>query len=109
MFRDASRGAAFGGDFSHPDSVYANLAMTVDGGATWHLAGPVPLGGAVFGGATVPGTLTWVAVAPTGSAISTDDGMTWARIDSVNYWTVSAAGPDAVWAAGPGRISRLSR
>lgn len=107
-FRDAERGAVFGGDFSKPDSVYANLATTRDGGATWQPAGPVPLGGAVFGGAAIPGTGSWVAVAPTGSAFSTDDGLSWTRIDSVSYWTVSAAGPDAVWAAGPGRISRLS-
>lgn len=108
-FADDARGAVFGGDFTRPDSVHANLAMTRDGGATWASAGPVPLGGAVFAGSAVPGTgaSAWLAVAPTGSALSTDDGATWTRIDDTDWWTLSAAGPDAVWAAGPGRISRL--
>lgn len=110
-FRDAVHGAVFGGDFTQTDSIYANFAVSSDGGLTWASSGPVPLGGAVFGGAAVPGapTPTWVAVAPTGSAWSTDDGVTWSRIDSTDYWTLSFAGPDVGWAAGPGRISRFVR
>ncbi len=110
-FRDAAHGAVFGGDFTQTDSVYANFAVTADGGATWAASGPVPLGGAVFGGAAVPGapTPTWVAVAPTGSAWSVDEGVTWSRIDSESYWTLSFIGADVGWAAGPGRISRFVR
>jgi len=109
MYSD-STGASFGGDFSRTDSVYANVAVTDDAGATWRAAGPVPLGGSVFGAASMGTDLpapVYIAVAPTGSAWSQDGGETWARIDSLSYWTVSFYNPRAGWAAGPGTISRF--
>ena len=104
-----THGAIFGGDFGQPDSVFANVAVTRDGGASWTMAGSSNLGGSVFGGAAIPGAATesYVAVAPTGSDLSVDGGQTWNRIDSVSYWTVAFHSPDAGWAAGPGRISRF--
>lgn len=109
-FLDDLQGAVFGGDFTQVDSVYANVAVTNDGGQSWRRTGPVPLGGAVFGGSAVPGmpNPTWIAVAPTGSAWSEDNGASWQPIDTTDYWTVTILGPDAGWAAGPGRISRLT-
>ncbi len=108
-FRDDLHGAVFGGDYTKRDSIFANMAITRDGGATWAPQGPVPIRGAVFGGAAVPGTSTptWVAVSPVGSAWSADDGVTWTPIDSTNFWTLSFVSADAGWAAGPMRISRL--
>lgn len=110
VMHDDSTGAIFGGDFSRTDSVYSNLAVTEDGGASWQKAGPVPLGGSVFGAASMGTDLpvpVYIAVAPTGSAWSQDGGDTWERIDSVAYWTVSFYNPRAGWAAGPGVISRF--
>jgi len=108
-FLDDDVGAAFGGDFTLPDSILDNVAVTADGGATWTLTGPSNLGGSVFGATYVPWatTPTIVAVAPTGSDYSTDNGRTWTRIDSIAYWTVAFRSPRVGWAAGPGRISRI--
>ena len=110
-FRDARHGAALGGDYARRDTLLTRtVATTDDGGATWTPGGAAPLRGAVFGAAYVPGTATptLLAVGPDGSAFSTDNGRTWTRIDSENYWSVAALGPDAAWAVGPeGRIARL--
>ena len=106
-FRSALNGAALGGDYARPDSTFSNVAVTVDGGATWTLAGQTRMSGAVFGATYIPGAPipTLVAVSPVGSDYSTDNGETWAGIDSVNYWSVTFAGPEAGWAVGPeGRI-----
>ncbi len=109
-FLDQSTGIALGGDFARPDSSYGHTALTSDGGMTWVMGGDSGLGGSVFGSAYVPGapTPTVVAVAPTGSAWSTDGGSTWDALDGENYWAVGASPQGAVWAVGPGgRISRL--
>ena len=110
-FRDALHGAALGGDFGKPDENRDNVAVTDDGGRTWTMVGATQLPGAVFGATYVPGapTPTLLAVGPTGSDISTDNGRTWARIDTLNYWAVTAVGSDAAWAVGPGgRVTRLT-
>ncbi len=102
-----TNGMIFGGDFGQPDSVFANAAVTDDGGATWALVGSAPLGGSIFGGSAIPGPGgAYVGVAPTGSAWTLDNGTTWTRIDSTAFWTVHFHSTDAGWAAGPGRIAR---
>ncbi|MFT4603868.1 MAG: photosystem II stability/assembly factor-like uncharacterized protein [Rhodothermales bacterium] len=109
-FLDPTTGIALGGDFARPDSAYGHTALTADGGMTWAMAGDSGLGGSVFGSSYVPGapTATVIAVAPTGSAWSTDGGLSWAGLDGENYWAVGASPQGAVWAVGPGgRISRL--
>jgi hypothetical protein len=74
------------------------------------MVGATRLTGSAFGAAYVPGTAspTLIAVAPTGSDFSIDEGRTWTRIDTLNYWSAGFAGPDAGWAVGPGgRIAKL--
>jgi photosystem II stability/assembly factor-like uncharacterized protein len=108
-FLDDRNGAVFGGDFTQVDSMFAPVAITTDGGDTWTLANTTTLGGAIYGGAYVPGapTPTLVVVSPTGSEYSTDNGWTWTRIDSGDYWTVAFLSPELGWAAGRGQISRI--
>lgn len=108
-FWDDRRGVAFGSRLDGPDSTYANVIRTTDGGATWTLTGRQALGGVVYGGSVVPGTATptIVVVGPSGSAYSTDDGDSWTRIDSTNTWTVTVLSASAGWSAGRGHISRF--
>ena len=60
----------------------------------------------------VPGTNspTLVAVGPSGSDLSTDDGVTWAPLDSVGYHSISFAAEEPVgWAVGSGgRIAKIT-
>jgi photosystem II stability/assembly factor-like uncharacterized protein len=109
-FLNNRRGVALGGEYTSPDSlVVPNVAVTNDGGITWTIAGQSNLGGSIFGSSYIPGaeTPTIVAVAPTGTDMSTDNAMTWTRIDSTNFWSVAFNSPAAGWAAGPGQIARL--
>ncbi len=110
-FRDAQFGAAFAADAGQQTSAADTLLLgTVDGGVTWAARTNPPLPSGTWAGAHVPGlrALTLIAAGPTGIAWSTDDGMTWAKVDTLNYWGLGAIGPKQIWAAGAGgRIAHL--
>lgn len=108
-FKDARNGVIVGGDYRKENEAGNNVATTTDGGATWTLAkGPLPSGfrSAV---AYVPGTRgpMLVAVGPSGSDYSLDNGASWASLGSTGFHAVSFAGADAGWAVGEGgRIAK---
>lgn len=107
---DANHLAILGGDFTQRDSIYANVAISTDGGATWSRGSSAPIGGSVYGSTYVPGTATptLIGVAPTGTAFTTDNASTWSRIDDTNFWTVTAVSANGIWAGGPGGVARLT-
>jgi photosystem II stability/assembly factor-like uncharacterized protein len=110
-FRDTLHGVAAGGDIGSPETFSDNIAVTLDGGHTWQLAGRPTFSGAVYGTAYVPGAdvPTLVAVGPKGASYSLDDGTTWTSLDTLNYWGLGFASPDAGWLVGPdGRIVKVS-
>lgn len=110
-FRDTLNGLVLGGVLSRMDDFTDNVAVTRDGGRTWTLATRPPFAGPVFGSAWVPGASrpTLVAVGPRGAAVTRDDGRTWSALDTLSYWAIGFAGPQAGWAVGPGgRITRIS-
>jgi photosystem II stability/assembly factor-like uncharacterized protein len=110
-FRDASTGVAVGGDYRILHEGTDHVARTTDGGRTWTLAAPSPASTGFWSGlAYAPGRRpAAIAVGGAGTAVSTDDGATWARVDTVEMNAVSFAGGGAGWAVGPrGRITRWS-
>ncbi len=109
-FLDDLNGVALGGEYSVVDTLVQNVAVSSDGGASWTMAGQSNLTGSIFGGTYVPNTPTptIVAVAPTGTDLSTDNGMTWTRIDTSSFWSVAFASADAGWAVGPSNIARIN-
>jgi photosystem II stability/assembly factor-like uncharacterized protein len=105
-FRDRRHGIAVGGDYQQRDGSLENLLLTDDGGRSWRLGTSAALAGVQYGVA-VAGTRTLVAAGPLGSAVSTDAGASWRRLEGPGFNTVSCAG-GTCWAAGvEGRISRL--
>ena len=111
-FKDSKHGVIVGGDYSKEAEGGNNVAITTDGGATWTLAkGPRPSGfrSAV---AYIPDSPkpVLVAVGPSGSDYSTDDGASWSSIQSPGYHAVSIARASSDgWAVGEnGRIARLA-
>ena len=112
-FRDARHGIVVGGDYSKEDAAVDNAAVTSDGGKTWKLA--PGLSGyrsvvAHLGGNR--GQQVWLAVGPTGSDISMDDGKTWRQLSSLGFDTIGvakAAGRMAPAVFGAGANGRLGR
>ena len=108
---DDQHGVIVGGNVAGKDSLAtaSDVAMTTDGGATWQSAGGTGLTTAPFAVSYVPGAAspTLVAVSPSGSTFSTDNGATWTPIDSGNSWSVAFLSPTAGWSVGLGHISRF--
>lgn len=104
-FRDARNGIAFGGYGGAATDTL--IAFTRDGGATWSIGPRPPLRGGVSGGVlTRRGDI--VVAGFTGAAWSGDDGQTWTRLDTLNYWGIGFAPSGTGWIVGRGgRIVRV--
>jgi photosystem II stability/assembly factor-like uncharacterized protein len=107
-FRDGQHGLAVGGDFLAPTASPDAFALSDDGGASWALVAAAPdeyRSGAHW----VTGT-TAVAVGPSGSDVSVDQGRSWTRFDGGSFDTVDCAGGFVCWASGEqGRVAKLVR
>ncbi len=109
-FRDSLHGVIAGGNYQQPNEAKGNAAITNDGGKTWKLIknpASVEYRSCV---AYVPGLSPpmLVAVGPSGSDYSVDDGQMWMRFSNEGYHTLSfAKSTPAGWAAGAdGRIAK---
>ena len=113
-FRDAGRGVIVGGDYTKEDESKQNAAMTRDGGRTWTLIDAARPNGYRSCVAYVRGArgtpMLLVAVGPTGSDYSTDDGASWRSFSAEGFHTVSFTRASAEgWAAGEqGRIAKFA-
>src|SRR5437773_2706910 len=88
-FHDAKHGVIIGGDYKKEKEAVNNLAVTTDGGVTWKLV--QGLSGFRSAVAYVPGAgmRSLVAVGPSGSDYSTDDGRTWMPAYGPGFDTLS--------------------
>lgn len=114
LFLDALRGAAVGGDYKRPDTLFANAIVTEDGGQTWRYPRGDPPRGYRSSLARWPQSGTpdaMLAVGTTGIDVSIDGGENWRPIaggpfNSVHVEPSGSAG----WAVGPdGAIARITR
>jgi photosystem II stability/assembly factor-like uncharacterized protein len=109
-FRDASHGVVVGGDYRQEKAAVDNAAVTSDGGRTWTLIKEKSLSGFRSVVAPLPGTAgSWIAVGPSGSDVSDDDGRTWRPIEGPGFHTFSCAPRAPIgWGAGEkGAIAKL--
>jgi photosystem II stability/assembly factor-like uncharacterized protein len=115
-FRDARHGIIVGGDYSKESEAVDNLAVTNDGGITWSLR--KGLSGYRSVVAYVPdssgnGSKNIVAVGPSGSDYSNDEGLSWQKVEGTGFDTLSFVRRDKKrrpigWAAGKdGAIGKL--
>jgi len=106
-FRDAKHG--FIVDYAKEKEALNNLAVTSDGGATWKLV--KGLSGFRSFVAYVPGARkpALVAIGPSGTVYSTDDGRSWMVLDGPGFDTFSfARGTPVGWGTGArGSVGRL--
>jgi photosystem II stability/assembly factor-like uncharacterized protein len=108
-FRDAKNGVIVGGDYKRPEEVNENAARTTDGGVTWKPIERSRPGGFRSSVAFIPGGTSIVAVGQAGADSSTDDGLSWERLGSEGYHSLSfARSGKSGWAVGAdGRIARF--
>ncbi|HXW06242.1 MAG TPA: hypothetical protein VD833_13475 [Vicinamibacterales bacterium] len=104
-FRDAQHGIVVGGDYLKPDDTGENAAVTRDGGMTWE---PVRgLSGFRSAVAYVPGRPSLVlAVGPSGTDLSMDDGRTWRGLAGPGFHALSVS-PSGAHAWGVGEDGRI--
>ena len=103
-FRDEKHGIAIGGDYQKP-AQEARLALTTDGGESWHVAGKTSY---VSGAAWSRSGAALLAVGTPGTRLSRDRGVTWTMLDSLEYNAVQFASEQVAYAVGPrGRIAKL--
>jgi len=108
-FRDRLHGIAVGGAIGSK-ATGPRAARTSDGGVTWTVSPDPSFSGAVYGAAYgVSGSSAiLIAVGPGGASWSSDDGVTWAVLDSAAYWSVGFSSSGAAWLVGPrGRVVRV--
>ena len=100
-FSDRRHGVAVGGDYSKPDAVERNVAVTSDGGKTWTAPPGTPPKGFRSAVAYLPKQKVWIAVGTSGSDVSADGGKSWKLFDSGAFNAISFASGEG-WAVGPG-------
>src|SRR4051812_40635777 len=108
-FRDPRHGITVGGDYRKESEAVDNAAVTSDGGVTWTAV--KGLGGFRSAIAAVPGApRSWIAVGPSGTDVSADDGHGWTPIAGEGYHAFAFARHGrAGWGVGEsGRVGRLS-
>jgi len=106
-FRDEKHGVIVGGDYQKERDATDNLAITNDGGESWTLTKGLHGFRSVV--AYIPGTSSLIAVGPSGSDYSADDGHTWSTLAGPGFDTFSFAPRQKFgWAAGArGAIGRI--
>jgi hypothetical protein len=96
---------AVGGDYTKPGDAHGTAAYSLDGGAHW-LVPAMGLGGYRSAVAYSRETGDWIAVGPTGTDLSKDDGKNWTKVtgEAASGWNAISL-PFAV--GGNGKIGKL--
>jgi len=110
-FRDADHGVIVGGSYDRPDLKGKVAATTEDSGKTWTVVDASEPGGFRSAAAFIePGrSRRLVAVGPSGSDVSDEDGRSWKPLGTMGFHAVGFAGPGAGWAVGEdGRVAKFA-
>ena len=109
-FYDENIGYAIGGDYTKPENYDSNTIKTVDGGKTWKLAakGELPDYRSCVQYIPYKKGKEIAAVGFRGISVSKDGGEHWKKISDESYFTIRFLNDSIAYAAGRGRISRLT-
>jgi len=98
-FADRKHGIAVGGDYQNARATDGTIALTRDGGKTWHGTAAKPHLSYRSGVAALSNKV-FIAVGTEGSDISRDGGETWRHFSDTSLNAVAGRGNE-VWAVGP--------
>jgi photosystem II stability/assembly factor-like uncharacterized protein len=90
QFFTSKNGMVVGGNYKQEKQTGPNAAVTRDGGQTWQLVTPTNPPGLKEAIALLPGERL-LAVGPSGTALSADQGQTWQQVDTEGFHSVSCA------------------
>lgn len=109
-FYDELNGFAIGGDYTKPEANTANKIRTVDGGKTWDIVGANEEPGYRSCVQYVPNSRgkELVVVGFKGIDYSNDAGITWKHLSDEGYYTIRFLNDSIAYAAGKGRVSKLT-
>lgn len=110
-FYNGEIGIIAGGDYEKPQDNHGNKAVTSDGGRTWMLVGEGQGPGYISCIQFIPGSKGkgLLTVGATGIHLSDDGGRSWTRLsEDKALFTLRFASPKVAYAAGKGKIIRLS-
>lgn len=109
-FYDKDNGFAIGGDYTKPADSSANKIRTIDGGKTWQLVAENQSPGYRSCVQYIPDGegQELVAIGFKGIDYSNDAGNTWKHLSDEGYYTLRFLNDSIAYAAGRGRISKLT-
>lgn len=109
-FYDELNGFAIGGDYTKADDNAANKIRTTDGGKTWDLVAENQNPGYRSCVQYVPNSNAkqLVAVGFKGIDYSSDSGNTWKHLSDEGYYTIRFLNDSIAYAAGNGRVSKIT-
>jgi photosystem II stability/assembly factor-like uncharacterized protein len=109
-FYDELNGFAIGGDYTNPDANIGNKIKSENGGITWQLVadGQTPNYRSCVQYIPNRNGKELVAVGFKGIDYSNDGGETWKTISSEGFFTIRFIDTNTAYAAGRGRISKLT-
>ena len=105
-FLDSQYGIAVGGDYTKEKEGKHNIIISKDGGKKWSL-----VSANLNYRSCVQSIGDWtIAVGPSGSNFSLDNGLSWQMLDTIGFHTLSiGTNKNAIWAAGrDGRVGKLN-
>jgi photosystem II stability/assembly factor-like uncharacterized protein len=104
-FFTAKVGIVVGGNYKQEQQPGPNAAITRDGGQTWQVVSPTNPSGLKEAVALLPGDRL-LAVGPSGTGISADQGQTWQALDTDGYHSLACV-KGACYAVGAkGKVSK---
>lgn len=109
-FYDELNGFAIGGDYTKPEDNQANKILTKDGGKTWQIVAEGQNPGYRSCVQYIPnreGT-ELIAIGFNGIDYSNDRGYHWKHISDEGFYTIRFLNDSVAYAAGKGRISKLT-
>lgn len=109
-FYDENNGFAIGGDYTKPNDTLNNKIRTIDGGKTWQVVANDKGPGYRSCVQYIPNSNAkeLVAVGFKGIDYSNDSGDTWTHLSEEGFYTIRFLNDSVAYAAGKGRISKLT-